>query len=390
VASPSGNGAASGSQGPGGAPPPRLGVWAPQIGTIAGIPIRLHATFVLLALWLAVVAGRSGSGLFGGIAWLLVLVGSVTVHELGHALVARRHGVITEEIVLLPIGGVSRLRGVPGGAAELQIALAGPLVNLAVALLAGAWLFATAGAGWLEDPDPGVMLLRYLAGANAGLFVFNLVPAYPLDGGRALRAFLGMVLPAPGAARATARVGQAFAVAIGLFAVLLPGGAGLPLILLALLLFFGASQQGAAGERALALAGRRARDAMATRFERLQPQEPLERAALLLLRTSQEDFPVIDAWGRPVGALSRGQLVAALGRLGRQAPVLEAMDRRVLVVAPESALADVVAALQSGAPSPAVVADSAGVQGIVTVDGAARMAGIVAGLAMGDRSRPRQ
>ena len=72
------------------------------------------------------------------------------------------------------------------------------------------------------------------------------------------------------------------------------------MILLALLLFFGASQQGAAGERALALAGRRARDAMATRFERLQPQEPLERAALLLLRTAQEDFPVIDAWGRPV------------------------------------------------------------------------------------------
>lgn len=389
MASPSGNGASPGP-GAGGAPRPparsvRPGAWAPQIGRIAGIPIRLHATFVLLAIWLAVVAGRSGAGLFGAIAWLLVLVGSVTVHELGHALVARRHGVTTEEIVLLPIGGVSRLRGVPGGAAELWIALAGPLVNLVVALVAGIALMAAAGPAWMTAPDPGIMLLRYLAGANVSLFAFNLVPAYPLDGGRALRALLGMVLPAPGAARATARVGQVFAVLIGLFALLLPGGSGLPLILLALLLFFGASQQGAAGERALALAGRRARDAMTTRFERLQPQEPLERAALLLLRTPQEDFPVIDAWGRPVGALSRGQLMAALGRLGRAAPVLEAMDRRVLVVAPESALADVVAALQSGAPSPAVVADSAGVQGIVTVDAAARMAGIVAGLAMGER-----
>ena len=122
--------------------------------SIAGIPIRLHATVVLLALGLAVVAGRSGAGLFGGIAWLLVLVGSVTLHELGHALVARRHGVITEEILLLPIGGVSRLRGVPGPAAELAIALAGPLVNLGVALVAGAALLALAGPAWATDPDP--------------------------------------------------------------------------------------------------------------------------------------------------------------------------------------------------------------------------------------------
>jgi CBS domain containing-hemolysin-like protein len=152
----------------------------------------------------------------------------------------------------------------------------------------------------------------------------------------------------------------------------------------ALLLFVGASQQGVAGERALALAGRRARDAMIARFERLQPQEPLERAALLLLRTSQDDFPVIDAWGRPVGALPRGLLMAALARLGRQAPVLEAMDRRVLVVEPESPLADLVAALQGGAPSPAVVANADGVQGIVTLDGASRMAGILSGLAAGE------
>jgi len=365
---------------PGGSPRPAGGAWAPQIGSIFGIPIRLHATFVLLALWLVVVAGRSGAGLFGGIAWLLLLVGSVTLHELGHALVARRHGVVTEEIVLLPIGGVSRLRGVPGPAAELAIALAGPLVNLGVALVAVVALL-------VRGQTPGTAsgqaakLLTDLVVANVALFGFNIVPSFPLDGGRALRALLAMMLPAPAAARITARVGQAFAVLLALVGLVLPGGVGLPLILLALLLFFGAAQQGAAGERALALAGRRARDAMATRFERLQPQEPLERAALLLLRTPQEDFPVIDAWGRPVGALPRPQLVAAIARLGRQASVLEAMDRRVLVVGPEAPLGEVVAALQGGAPSPAVVADAEGVQGIVTLDGASRMAGIVAGLA---------
>jgi stage IV sporulation protein FB len=366
------------------APRPQ-GAWAPQIGAIFGIPIRLHLTFVLLAAWLAVVAGRSGAGLLGAIAWLLLLVGSVTVHELGHALVARRHGVVTEEIVLLPIGGVSRLRGVPGPAAELAIALAGPLVNLGVALLASVVLLVRGLPAAPGDAEPVARLLADLVAANLALFGFNLVPAFPLDGGRALRAALALMLPAPAAARITARIGQAFAAVLALVALALPGSASLPLILVALLLFFGAAQQGAAGERAVALAGRSARDAMVTRFERLAPQEPLERAALLLLRTPQEDFPVIDAWGRPVGALPRPLLLAAMARLGRQVPVLEAMDRNVLVVAPESALADLVAALQGGAPSPAVVADADGVQGIVTLDGASRMAGIVAGLAAAPR-----
>jgi stage IV sporulation protein FB len=367
--------------GNGGARRPAGRGWAPQIGAIAGIPIRLHATFVLLAIWLAVAGGRGGAGLFGGLAWLLMLVGSVTIHELGHALVARRYGVSTEEIVLLPIGGVSRLRGVPGPVAELAIALAGPAVNLVVALVAVFALVAVGGPASPAASDPAARVLTDLLVANVALFGINLVPAHPLDGGRALRAMLSLALPAQAASRATARVGQAFAAVVALFALLLPGGAGLPLVLLALLLFFGAAQQGVAGERALALAGRRARDAMMTRFERLQPQEPLERAALLLLRTPQDDFPVIDAWGRPVGALSRALLLAAIARLGRGASVLEAMDRRVLVVSADSPLADVVNALQGGAPSPAVVAEAEGVLGIVTLDGAARMAGVVSGLA---------
>ncbi|HEV8630249.1 MAG TPA: CBS domain-containing protein, partial [Thermoanaerobaculia bacterium] len=301
--------------------------------------------------------------------------------------VARRHGVVTEEIVLLPIGGVSRLRGVTDPGAELAIALAGPLVNLGIALLAAAALLLRNAPLAPGGVDATGKLLTELLIANLALFGFNVVPAFPLDGGRALRAVLAMVLPAPAAARATARIGQAFALLMGLVALLLPGGAGLPLVLLALLLFFGAAQQGAAGERAVALAGRRAKDAMVTRFERLAPQDPLERAAQLLLRTPQEDFPVIDAWGRPVGALPRPLLVAALARLGRQTPVLEAMDRHVLVVGPEAPLGEVVAALQAGAPSPAVVADTDGVHGIITVDAASRMTGILASLAATMRQR---
>ena len=363
--------------------------WAVQVGRMFGIPIRLHATFVLLLVWVALLTARSGEGFLRGLAFLLLLVASVTLHELGHALVARRHGLATEEIVLLPIGGVARLRGQAGAGAELAIALAGPLVNLAVALALGtALLLAGAGAPPAAGPGGpggsgllgGSGLAGDLALANFALFAFNLLPVPPLDGGRALRAFLALVAPAADAPRLAGRVGQVFALLLGLAGVLLPSPLALPLILLAVLLFFGASQERALATRVGAVAGRTAADAMVARFERLAPQEPLEHAALLLLRTPQQEFPVVDAWGRAVGVLGRGALLAALARLGGGAPVLEAMDRRVLVVAPETPLAEVVSALRSGSPEPAVVAGDTGIEGIVTLDGVERMAALLAAL----------
>ena len=373
--------------------------WALQVGRIFGIPIRLHATFVLLLVWVALLTARSGESLLRGVAFLLLLVASVTLHELGHALVARRHGVATEEIVLLPIGGVARLSGRPGAGAELAIALAGPLVNLGLALALGLALLAGGGGAAAAEGSAaagssllggaglasGSGLVADLALANFALFAFNLLPASPLDGGRALRAFLALLVPAADAGRLAGRAGQAFALLLGLVGALLPAGLALPAILLAVLLFFGASQEAALASRVQALAGRTAADAMTARFEQLAPQEPLERAALLLLRTPQQDFPVVDAWGRPVGALGRGALLAALARLGGEAPVLEAMDRRVLVVPPGTPLAEVVAALRAGTPPPVVVAGEAGIEGIVTLDGCERMTSLLAAIGRGGR-----
>jgi stage IV sporulation protein FB len=370
--------------------------WALQVGRIFGIPIRLHATFLLLLVWVALLTARSGESLLRGLVFLLLLMASVTLHELGHALVAWRHGVGTDEIVLLPIGGVSRLRGRPSAGAELAIALAGPLVNLGIALAIGGallWLGDRAGAGVAERglPAPGDLLpagslLPDLALANFALFAFNLLPVSPLDGARALRAFLALAVPGADAARLGGRIGQLFAVSLGVAGALLPGGVGLPLLLLAILLFFGATQEGALAARLQGMAGRSAADAMVARFERLAPQEPLEQAALLLLRTAQQDFPVIDAWGRPVGALGRGALLAGLARLGGKTPVLEAMDRRVLVVAPETPLGEVVSALRGGMPSPAVVAGEGGVVGIVTLDSSERMLALLAAMGRSPRA----
>lgn len=373
--------------------------WALQVGRIFGIPIRLHATFVLLLVWVALLTARNGESLLRGVAFLLLLVASVTLHELGHALVARRHGVATEEIVLLPIGGVARLSGRPGAGAELAIALAGPLINLGLALALGSALLVAGGGAVSGDGgasgSPSLLggaglasgsgLVADLALANFALFAFNLLPAPPLDGGRALRAFLALLVPAADAGRLAGRVGQAFALLLGLAGAPLPAGLALPAILLAVLLFFGASQEAALASRVQTLAGRTAADAMVARFERLAPQEPLERAALLLLRTPQQDFPVVDAWGRPVGALGRAALLAGLARLGGEAPVLEAMDRRVLVVSPAAALSEVVAALRGGTPSPVVVAGEGGIEGIVTLDGCERMTSLLAAIGRGGR-----
>jgi Zn-dependent protease/CBS domain-containing protein len=351
--------------------------WTFQVGRILGIPIRLHLTFVLLLVWVGFAGAEQGQGVWQGFAFLLLLALSVALHELGHALVARSHGIVTEEIVLLPIGGIARLRSEPRPAAELAIALAGPAVNLLIALLLAAALLLRGG-----NLDTAAMppLLRDLLVANLALFGFNLVPALPLDGGRAVRAALLLVAPQPLAQRLAVRIGQAFAVAVALFAIVMPDGTGLPLLVLAALLFFGAGRD-AAGGRTDALDGRTALDAMASRFERLAPQEPLEQAALLLLRTPQQDFPVVDAWGRAVGALSRRAILAALSRLGPHGAVLEAMDRGVVTVRPETPLAEVVGALRGGAPSPVVVAGDGGIEGVVTLDGVERMAAILVSLA---------
>jgi stage IV sporulation protein FB len=347
------------------------------VGRLLGIPIRLHATFLLLLVWVAMVSARGGDGFLRGLVFLLLLIASVTVHELAHALVARRHGVATEEIVLLPIGGIARQRGEVGPRAQLAIALAGPFANLtlavalAVAVLLRGQGLATDAAGVLGD-----LLL-----GNLALFGFNLLPVPPLDGGRALRAAIALLAPAADAGRVAARIGQAFAALLALGGVLLPGGLGLPLLLLAALLFFGAGQEAMGAARQQALAGRTAADAMMARFERLAPQEPLEQAALLLLRTPQADFPVIDAWGRAVGTLDRGGLLAALGRHGGAASVLEAMDRRVLAVAPSAPLAELHAALRGGMPSPVVVVEGGEVRGIVTLESIERMVGLLAAMA---------
>jgi stage IV sporulation protein FB len=299
--------------------------------------------------------------------FLVLVFACVALHELGHAAMALKFGVKTREIVLYPIGGIAALDRMPGGKAELLIALAGPAVNVA---LAGVLLAALAIFGGPPPASPEQMfapgrILFPLLFANIMLVLFNLIPAFPMDGGRVLRAALSLAMPEVRATAIAAAVGQGIAVlfgAIGLF------GGNLWLVFIALFVFLGATHENAFYQRRAAIMGHVAREAMIKRFETLAPQDSLGRATEVLLATHQQDFPVVDAWGRVAGVLPRSALMHALARDGKDAAVLEVMRRDVPMVAPGDNLEEILRKLQAEPVIPVLVVEDSRLVGMITLE----------------------
>jgi stage IV sporulation protein FB len=338
-----------------------------QLMTLFGIPVRVHFTFLFLVLLVAGLLASTGEPAVLAAGTLAAVFGCLVLHELGHALVARRLGIGTREIVLLPIGGITRFTGIPSGSAELLIAAAGPAVNLAAAV--GLALAITVlGVPWaLVSENWLAALLGRLVLANVLIFAFNLLPAFPMDGGRILRASLSFVLSEDRATRVAASVGQGIAIMLALFALFGPAR-NLMLLVIALVVFFGASQEASFNRTRTMVRGRVAREAMMTRFERLQPQDPLSWATRLFLATHQRHFPVIDAWGRVAGLLDRAALIDGLSTRGPDVAVLEVMRRQVPIVPPEAELADVLRALQGRPDLPALVVDDDQLLGMIDLE----------------------
>lgn len=342
--------------------------WSFRIGTLLGVPIRVHVTFLFLLVWFGAVSSESGRGYLGGVVFLLLLFGCVVLHELGHATMARRYGVKTSEIVLYPIGGVARLERIPSGKAELLIAIAGPLVNLVLAALIWSGLqFAPVSSPGSAEEMVGGPLAWQLLTANLTLFLFNLIPAFPMDGGRILRAALSLGLGQERATTIASRVGQGLAILFALVAIF-PGPVKPMLLLIALFVFLGAGQEEAYQRGRAAVRGLVARDAMVTQFATLAPQDSLGRAAELLLATHQHDFPVVDLWGRVAGLLPRSTLIAALAEHGREVAVLQVMEREVAAVRPETSLDDVLSGLQSRPGAAVLVVGDKGLEGMITLE----------------------
>lgn len=348
--------------------------WSIRVGALAGIPIRIHLTFFLLLLWFGNVSRDQGQGFLGGVLFMLLLFGCVVLHELGHALAARRYGVATHEIVLYPFGGVARIDRMPSGRAELVIALAGPAVNLVLAglLTTVILLWRSQAPESARDIIGGAPIVWQLLWANLTLFAFNLIPAFPMDGGRVLRATLSIFLGEARATNIAAGVGQAIALAFAVLA-FLPPPIKPVLLLIAFFVFVGAGQEAAFQRSRSAVRGLAARDAMITRFETLAPQDPLSRAVEHLLASNQQDFPVVDSWGRVVGVLHRSALLAALAADGKESAVLEVMDREPAIVPPDQPLERVLRQLQAQPMQPVLVVGDGGLEGVITVDNLAEL-----------------
>lgn len=302
-------------------PPPRR--WAWRLGSIAGISIYVHATFALLLAWIAFSHISSGHDLaIAGQGLLLIgsVFGVVVLHELGHALVARRFGIATRDITLYPIGGIARLERMPERPSqELLVAVAGPAVNgvLALMIYLGLWVVDLSGG----DPlSIGGSLAVQLLWINVSLALFNLVPAFPMDGGRILRAVLAFRMDRARATAVAARVGRGIAVVMGIAGLLWSP----MLAVIALFVWMSAGQEASLEQAKTTLRGVAVADAMVAEFQTLAPDTSLGSAASRLATGFQHDFPVVDA-GRVIGMVTRNDVLRGLAMHRPDAPVRELM-----------------------------------------------------------------
>jgi Zn-dependent protease/CBS domain-containing protein len=313
--------------------------WSIKLFDLGGTAVRIHLTFFLLLAWIAAIHWTRGgpAEAIDGVLFIIALFVCVVLHEFGHVIAARRYGIATSDVTLLPIGGVASLERMPEKPSqEIVVALAGPAVNLVVAvvlvLLLGARFDLTQMAQ-LEQAQ--TTMVGRIAAANVMLFAFNLIPAFPMDGGRVLRALLAVGLGYTRATRVAATIGQGLAIVFAFLGLL-----GNPLlVLIAVFIFLAASGEAGYVQARDYTRGYLASHAMITAYQSLGPAATADDAAAMLLRTTQQEFPVVDGAGALRGMVTREGLIRALQEKGGAAPVLDFMERDVPTV-PENACLD--------------------------------------------------
>jgi Zn-dependent protease/CBS domain-containing protein len=363
--------------------------WSVNIGSIAGTAIRIHITFLLFLVWIFL-AGLATGGVndaLSSLVFMILLFACVVAHEFGHIFTARAFGVATPDVTLLPIGGVARLERIPEKPSEeFLVAIAGPLVNVAIAIVliavAPTHLSATHFAA-MESPK--VSMIDRLAEVNLFLAVFNMIPAFPMDGGRVLRALLAIRLGHVRATEIAATIGQWTAFGFGFLGLFYN-----PLLIFIAIFVYLA----AASEAQMVSLRAMSRDvpvtaAMVTRFATLTGNEHIDAAVETLLQTSQTEFPVLDDYQRLIGVVGRAEIIRALRALGPTAPVSDVMVKDIPTIERSHRLEEAFRLLQEKSVPAVGVVDYAGrLIGLVTAETVGEMLMVRKALPEGARLGP--
>lgn len=342
--------------------------WSWKIARIADIDVFVHATFFILIAWIGLSywqAEGTLTAVASGIGFIVTLFACVVAHEYGHALMARRYGIRTKHITLLPIGGVAMLERMPEDPKqEIAVALAGPAVNLVIAV--GLWLWLSASntlvPAELLNLTKGSFLERVMV-VNIILAVFNMLPAFPMDGGRVLRAALALRMDRNQATQTAAKVGQGLALLMGLLGMLYNPF----LLFIAFFVWIGASAEAGMEQVKSVLSGSDVRHAMLTDYQSLSPGDSLARAIELTMAGSQTDFPVLEG-GVMVGVLGQADLLKGLQAQGEHSPVSGWMKQDVQSADIKEPLEAVLERLQTCNCRLISVMDRGRVVGIINLD----------------------
>ena len=341
--------------------------WSITLGRIAGSEIRIHLTFFLLLLWIGIIHLQTDGveGAIEAIAFICAVFACVALHELGHAIAAKRYGIKTPDITLLPIGGLARLERMPENPGqEIVIAVAGPMVNVVIAAI----LILVLGARFDTETfqtieNPAADFAARLAAVNIFLVLFNAIPAFPMDGGRVFRALLAMRLGRVNATRVAARTGQALAFGFGFLGLM----AGNPiLVFIAIFVYLAAGAE--ADDVEMTAVGRAmpVDDAMITSFETLSARDTVEAAADALIRTTQHEFPLVDGAGAPRGIITRNAIIEAMRTNAANAPALDWLVEIPSVHRGETLARAITAMREKAAPAVAVTDKDNRLLGYVT------------------------
>ena len=347
--------------------------WSLRVGKFFGIDVFIHWTFWILIGWIFLMHLGMEDGAkqaVWGVLFILALFGCVVLHEFGHALTARRFGVVTKDITLYPIGGISRFESLPEKPGqELLVGIAGPAVNLLISLI----LWICLRVAGQEIPDFGAIgsshnmfqmpFLWSLFLANLVLAVFNLIPAFPMDGGRVLRSFLSLFMDRLYATTIAARLGQLLAISFVFFGFFY----NFWMVFIGLFIYLGAGGEAAFEQAKSALAGLTVKDALMRRFTVLKPETTLKQAVDALLNSQETEFVVVNE-DKPVGLLTRTEIIVGLSKHGENAPVSQCMITDFLVVNAEMKLADFFQLVLEKGQTVALVMSDNSFQGLIDKD----------------------